>query len=410
MSHRILLKTAFDAAVEAVRAARRLPARFENGSGRIGMIALGKAGADMARIAFERLETPPAFALAVAPYGHVPPDMPGGVEVIEAGHPHPDEKSLYAGRRALELAAQLGPHDQLLALVSGGGSAVLCAPSEGVSFEEKRNVIAALHRKGAPIGEINAVRAALSSVKGGRLGAAANGAFIKTLIVSDIPGDAAGVVASGPTIAPDRSSDAEAVLRRYAINAPPHIAAALRRAPPAELVGSAKIIASADDALTAAAAVLEKAGYDVRNLGGALEGDAAELAQAHAEAAKRYKSDGGPTAIISGGETTVRLPETGAGRGGRNTTYLLALAIALNGRQGIEAMAADTDGVDGSADNAGAFIEPETLARAAGRGLDATAHLRRADAYAFFEALGDLLVTGPTFTNVNDLRIILIDP
>ena len=364
----------------------------------------------MARVAFERLETRPAFALAVAPYGHIPPNMPDGVEIIEAGHPHPDERSLYAGRRGLALAAQLGPEDQLLALISGGGSAVFCAPGEGVSFEDKRSLVAALHRKGAPIGGINAVRTALSSVKGGRLAAAANGAFIKTLIISDIPGDAAGAVASGPTLPPNRQVSAEAVLQRYAIDCPPHIAAVLRRPLPAQPLGKASIIANADDALSAAATILQDAGYDVRNLGGALEGDAAELARAHAAVAQRHKIEGRPIAIVSGGETTVRLPESGAGQGGRNATYLLALAVALNGLQGIEAMAADTDGIDGSANNAGAFISSDTLARAAAQGLGATDHLRRADAYAFFKALGDLLVTGPTFTNVNDLRIILIDP
>ena len=418
MKQKTLLKEAFRAAIARTSAERSLPARFENHVGKTGVIALGKAGAAMARAALVRLPAPPVFALAVTPYNHVPADMPTdlsvGVEVIEAGHPHPDDNSLAAGKRALDLAATLGPSDRLLALVSGGGSAVLCAPTPGLSFDEKRRAIAALHHAGAPIGEINAVRAALSAVKGGRLAAAANGALVKTLIISDVPGDCAGDVASGPTIAANAAPNPETVLRRYGIDFTPTIAAAIRRPPPflpsSSPPGDVQIIANAEDALAAAAGILEGAGYEICNLGGALEGDAAALAKTHADVARRYKNEGRAVAIVSGGETTVRLPESGAGKGGRNTTYLLALAIALNGLDGVEAMAADTDGIDGSETNAGAFIDSTTLARAAALGVDAEAHLARADAYTVFDALGDLLVTGPTLTNVNDLRIILVDP
>ena len=414
MKRKTLLKEAFRAAVARTSAERSLPARFENHAGKTGVIALGKAGAAMARAALGRLPAPPVFALAVTPYNHVPDDMPpdlsAGVEIIEAGHPHPDDNSLAAGKRALDLAATLGPADRLLALVSGGGSAVLCAPAPGVSFDEKRCAITALHRAGAPIGEINAVRAALSAVKGGRLAAAANGALVKTLIISDVPGDCAGDVASGPTIAANVAPDPETALRRYGIDVTPSIAAAIRRPPPSLQPGDVQIIADADAALAAAAGILEDAGYEICNLGGALEGDAADLAKTHADAARRHKNEGRAVAILSGGETTVRLPESGAGKGGRNTTYLLALAIALNGLDGVEAMAADTDGIDGSESNAGAFIDSTTLARADALGVDAEAHLARADAYTVFDALGDLLITGPTLTNVNDLRIILVDP
>lgn len=410
MRWKTLLQEAFTAAVSAASAKRCLPASFASHGGKTGVIALGKAGAEMARVALDRLPEPPAFALAVAPYGHTPQAMPSGVETIEAGHPHPDENSIAAGKRALDLVSALGADDRLLALVSGGGSAVFCGPAPGVSFDDKRRTIAALHHAGAPIAEINAVRAALSSVKGGRLAAAANGAFVETLIISDIPGDNPGGVASGPTISLDDAPNAEEILKRYAIACSPNATDAMRR-PPANLpAGDVRIIADADKALTAAASVLEAAGYAVHNLGGALEGDAAELAETHAEMAKHYKTRGRATAIISGGETTVRLPGSGAGKGGRNTTYLLALVIALNGLPGARAMAADTDGVDGSETNAGAFTAPDTLARAAALGVDADAHLARADAYAFFDTLGDLLTTGPTLTNVNDLRIILVDP
>ena len=414
MKRKTLLKEAFRAAIARTGAERSLPAQFENHTGKTGVIALGKAGAAMARAALVRLPAPPVFALAVTPYNHVPADMPpalsAGVEVVEAGHPHPDDNSLAAGKRALDLAATLGPSDRLLALVSGGGSAVLCAPAPGVSFDEKHHTITALHRAGAPISEINAVRAALSAIKGGRLAAAANGAFIKTLIISDTPGDRAGDVASGPTIAANATPDPEKVLRRYGIDITPSIAAAIRRPSPLSPPGDVQVIANAEDALYAAAGILEDAGYEICNLGGALEGDAADLANTHADVARRYKNEGRTVAILSGGETTVRLPENGAGKGGRNTTYLLALAIALKGLDGVEAMAADTDGIDGSEANAGAFIDSTTLARTAALGVDMEAHLACADAYTVFDALGDLLVTGPTLTNVNDLRIILVDP
>ncbi|MGF1544458.1 MAG: glycerate kinase [Parvularculaceae bacterium] len=411
------LDRALKAALDAVAPAARMPdvgavsAPRSNGGGRgrTGVVAFGKAAGEMTRVALEILAEPPAFAFAATRAGHAPAGLPSEVELIEAGHPHPNENSLRAGARALELAQTLGAGDRLLALASGGGSATLCAPAHGVSFDEKLAVAAALHRKGCPIGAMNAVRSALSRVKGGRLGAAANGAFVETLIISDAPGAAPHVVASGPTAPPVEAPRALDVVERYGLTLSDAALAACARPAPAAFPHRVEIIARADDALQAATEALA-ADYEIVNLGGALEGDAAEMGRAHAEKAINLKSRGRRAALLSGGETTVALPPAGAGRGGRNTTYLLALAIALDGAAGVHALAVDTDGIDGSEDNAGARIAPDTLARALALGLDAAGALARADAYAVFAALGDLVVTGPTMTNVNDLRIVLIDP
>ena len=406
MDHARLLRRCFEAATTTVRAERCLPPVPPH-PGRTGVVAIGKAGADMARVALGRMDEAPTFALAVVPYGHVPTVMPPACEVIEAGHPHPDAQSLRAGRRALELADTLGPADRLLALVSGGGSAVLCAPAEGVAFEEKREAVAALHRAGAPIGAINAVRAGLSAVKGGRLGAAANGAEVLAYVISDVPGDDPARVASGPTVPPSGGPDPAGVLRSYGVAASPAVAAALARPPPPAFRAETHLVATADDALAAAAKTLAAAGYEVRNEGGAVEGDAAALGRRHALLAHRLQRKGRKVAILSGGETTVALPAR-PGRGGRNTTYLLSLAITLNGRAGIHALAADTDGIDGTEDAAGGTCGPDSLRRMRAAGVDPLAALVGADSYAAFAASGELLVTGPTLTNVNDLRVVLV--
>ncbi|MEE4538222.1 MAG: DUF4147 domain-containing protein [Erythrobacter sp.] len=401
----VLLRTCFDRAVETVRAEACLPPRIPSHPGRTGLIGIGKAGADMARVALSRMEVP-AFALAITRHSHVPDGMPHGVELIEAGHPHPDDASLKAGALALERASTLGPADRLLALVSGGGSAVLVAPAPGIAFSEKQRVIAALHAAGAPIGDINAVRAALSAVKGGRLGAAANGAEILTYVISDVPGDAPGLVASGPTVPPTDQTDYRQILCRYGIAGPDPGHPSL---PAPTFPASTHVIARADDALAAAERVLRDAGYAVVNEGGTVEGDAAALGRTHGQRALAFHAKGRQIALLSGGETTVALPRE-PGRGGRNATYLLSLALTLDGAEGIHALAADTDGLDGSEDNAGATCGPDSLARMRAGGIDPAAALARADAYAAFAASDELLITGPTLTNVNDLRIVLIDP
>lgn len=409
LPQRELLKAAFAAGVEACQAGRVLPRVFEEHAGRTGLIGIGKAGVAMAATAMARLPSRPVFAFAATRRRHVPPKTLGKLEVIEAGHPNPDGDSLRAGARALYLASTLGPQDRLLALVSGGGSAVLAQPARGLLFEDKKRTVAALSRAGASIAEINIVRGALSAIKAGRLGAAANGALVETFVISDVPGDDAALVASGPTLPPHRG-DALTILRDYRIEISPNVHDVLQqRDPVRQYPTRSTVVARADDALWAAANVLDAAGYRVINDGGALEGDAVELGRSYARRAHSIRAEGGRVALLSGGETTVTLPMTGGGRGGRNTVFLLALALELQGELGVSGIAADTDGIDGSEDNAGAFCDPESLGRMREAGIDPFRALERADAYSAFEASGDLLVTGPTLTNVNDLRIVLID-
>ena len=384
-----------------MRAEAVLPLRFAPHSGRTGLVAIGKAGADMARVALERMDAAPDFALAVTPGGHAGRSLPDKLEVVTAAHPHPDARSLAAGRRALELAGTLCPGDRLIALVSGGGSALLCALGPDLTLADKRDAVARLHKAGAAISDINAARIALSAVKGGRLGAAAGGARVETFIISDVPGDDPALVASGPTVPSDLARAGRDVLRRYGVLLPNPV----QNEPLPDFPSETHVVATADTALRTAAARLARAGYRVRNLGGALEGDAAALGRHHA----RLALDAPPgSAILSGGETTVTLPEQ-PGRGGRNTTYLLSLAIALDSAPGIHALAADTDGIDGSEPVAGAVAGPGSLLRMRAAGVDPHEALARADPYTAFKASGDLLVTGPTLTNVNDLRVILVD-
>jgi len=305
----------------------------------------------------------------------------------------------------------------LLALTSGGGSALLALPVPGVSLLDKQRVTRALLRSGATIAEINSVRKHLSLIKGGRLAVAAAPAHVTTLIISDVPGDDPSFVASGPTIADHTTQEAaREIIARYRIDAPANVIAALASsanetpAPdtPGLINSEVRIIGAARDALNAARRLAEERGYTVTDLGDRLEGEAKELGTEHAALARRLATDGQPRLILSGGETTVRVtnPE---GRGGRNLEYLLGLAIALDGAPRVYAIACDTDGIDGTEDNAGAVITPCTLARARATGLDAHRMLRANLAYPFFAALGDLVVTGPTRTNVNDLRAILIE-
>ena len=417
---RDLLRAIFAEGVAAVSAERCVPAALgrETVAGRTLILAVGKAAAAMASVAASRAGGS-LSGLVVTRHGHSGPPhgLPASFEVIEAGHPLPDDRSLEAATRAIALVRELGPRDRLLMLVSGGGSALLALPVAGVSLGDKQAVTQALLRSGATIGEINSVRKHLSLIKGGRLAVAAAPAQVTTLIISDVPGDDPSFVASGPTVADTTTLQAaREIVARYGIEAPPNVVAALadtaNETPPPDALGlagsSVRVIALARDALMAASGVAERAGYKVTNLGDHLQAEARHLGAGHAALARRMAADGQKRVILSGGETTVRVVNPN-GRGGRNLEYLLGLAIELDGAPGIHAIACDTDGIDGTEDNAGAIVAPDTLARARALGLDARALLEANDAYHFFASLGDLVVTGPTRTNVNDLRAILID-
>ena len=417
---RDLLRALFDDGVRAVSAERCVPPVLEDSDagGRTVVLAVGKAAAAMAAVVAARTGTP-LTGLVVTRHGHSGPPhaLPAGFEVIEAGHPLPDEHSLAAARRALALAGELGPGDRLLALISGGGSALLTLPVSGVTLADKQVVTQALLRSGATIGEINSVRKHLSLVKGGRLAVAAAPAQVTTLIISDVPGDDPSFVASGPTVADATTlATAREIVARYRIDVPASVTTALastaNETPAADALGLAgadtQVIAVARDALDAARALAERHGCTVTDLGDHLQAEARHLGAGHAALARRMAADGQKRVILSGGETTVRVTNP-RGRGGRNLEYLLGLALALDGAPLIHAIACDTDGIDGTQDNAGAIVAPDTLQRARALGLDPRAMLDDNDAYGFFAALGDLVVTGPTRTNVNDLRAILIE-
>ena len=413
----LLLRRLFDAAIAAAAPAGcvppHLPARPR---GRTIVVGAGKAAAAMARAVEDHWDGPLA-GLVVTRYGYGVPCR--RIEVVEAAHPVPDEAGRRAARRMLDMVGGLTADDLVLCLVSGGGSALLALPAPGLDLAEKQAVNRALLRCGAPIAEMNCLRKHLSAIKGGRLAAAAAPARVVGLIISDVPHDDPAVIASGPTVGdPTTIADAIAILDRYAIAEPASVRAFLeRRAEETPKPGDPRlarvenrIVAAPQQALEAAAAVARAAGVVPLILGDSLEGEAREVARVLAGIARQCRRHGQPVpppcVLLSGGETTVTL--RGAGRGGRNSEFLLALALALDGAAGIHALAADTDGIDGSEDNAGAVIGPDTLARAAGLGLGAAACLAAHDAYSVFAGLGDLVVTGPTFTNVNDFRAILV--
>jgi glycerate 2-kinase len=331
----------------------------------------------------------------------------------------PDAAGRVAAERILRMVEGLTEDDLVLCLISGGGSALLALPASGLTLEDKQAVNKALLRSGAAIGEMNCVRKHLSAIKGGRLALAAAPARVVTLMISDVPNDDPAVIASGPTVAdPTTAADALAILEKYRIDGPPSVLAHLRRGddetpkPGDERLARVdnRIIATPLQSLEAAAAVARAAGIAPLILSDSIEGEARDVALVHAAIARhcaRHGQPGAPPcAILSGGETTVTVH--GKGRGGRNAEFLLALAVALDGLPGIDALAADTDGIDGTEDNAGAVLAPDSLARAAARGVSAKALLADNDGYGFFSGLDDLVVTGPTFTNVNDFRAILV--
>ena len=422
---RPLLRAIFDAAVAAAHPDVVLAARLRPvPKGKVICLAAGKGAAAMAAAAERHyldqvgLEPARLSGLATTRHGHGVPTR--RIKVVEAGHPVPDQAGLKAADETLRLAQEAGPDDLLLVLLSGGGSANWIAPANGVSFAEKRQVTRALLRSGAPIGEINTVRKHLSRIKGGRLARAGQRAEIVTLAISDVPHDDPSAIASGPTVPdPTTLSDARAIIAKYRLDVGDAVGRALddpqnescKPGDPAFARAQFEIIARPRASLDAAIKVAADAGYATIDLSADLEGEAREVAAEHARLALEARAEGKRVAILSGGELTVTV--RGNGRGGPNQEYALALAGLLKDTPAISALAADTDGADGGAgsadDPAGAMIDERTFAKMKSLKLDPQTHLADNDATAFFAATGDLLKTGPTLTNVNDIRVILVD-
>lgn len=422
---RALYDTAVQRALPAHSIAPHLP---KPPKGRTLVLGAGKAGGAMAE-AVNALwpQDKPISGLVVTRYDHVPPayktlqqQNKARLEVVEAAHPVPDEAGRQAAQRIVELTKGLTPDDLVLCLISGGGSALLSLPAEGITLEEKQAINKALLKSGAAIDEMNCVRKHLSSIKGGRLAAMCAPAKVVTLLISDVPGDEPAVIASGPTV-PDATTcaDALAILKRYGIDVPPAARAGLESGAfetpkPGDAVFAGHevhMIATPQQSLEAAAALAREAGIAAHILSDEIEGESREVGKVHAALARAVAKHGQPFAkpcvILSGGETTVTVKQKG-GRGGRASEFLLGCGIALQGQPGVWVLAADTDGIDGVEDNAGAIVTPDTLARAAAQGLKPQEFLDRNDVYTFFSALNDLVVPGPTFTNVNDFRALLV--
>ncbi|WP_428415026.1 glycerate kinase type-2 family protein [Methylibium sp.] len=415
---RPLLRALFDAAVAAAQPALCLPAHLpEKPAGRTFVIGAGKASAAMAR-ALEQHWDGPLQGLVVTRYGYgVPCER---IEIVEAAHPVPDAAGLRAAERIRALVSDLRPDDLVIALISGGGSSLLVAPGPGLTLADKQAVNTALLESGATISEMNCVRRHLSALKGGRLAAVCHPAKLVSLLISDVPGDRPIDIASGPTVAdPTTCADALAIVQRYRIALPPAVRALLESGAgetvkphdPRLARSESRLITAPQIALEAAARVARDAGIKPYILGDSLEGEAREVGKTIAGIARQVALHGQPfrppCVLLSGGETTVTLK--GRGRGGRNVEFLLSLAIALDGLPGVHAIAGDTDGVDGVEEIAGACAAPDTLARAWTLGLRPRASLDDNDGHGFFQALGDSVVTGPTLTNVNDFRAVLID-
>jgi len=415
---RALLRAMFDAAIAAAQPALCLPPHLPPPpKGRTLVIGAGKASAAMAR-ALEDHWDGPLEGLVVTRYGYAVPCR--RIEIVEAAHPVPDAAGLRATERIAERVRGLGPDDLVIALISGGGSSLLVAPGEGLTLADKQAVNAALLRSGATISEMNVVRRHLSAIKGGRLAAACHPARLVTLLISDVPGDAPIDIASGPTVPdPSHCSDALALVARYRIALPPAARALLesgrgesvKPGDPRLARAQTRIITAPQVALEAAAQVARGAGYTPCILGDSLEGESRELGRAMAGIARQVVVHGQPFAtpcvLLSGGETTVTM--RGQGRGGRNVEFLLALGVALDGLPRVHALAGDTDGVDGAEEIAGALLAPDTLQRAWAAGLRPRERLDDNDGHGFFQALGDSVVSGPTLTNVNDFRAVLIE-
>ncbi len=415
-----LLRRMFDAAVASAQPARCvppfLPSPDELGGGRLVVIGAGKASAAMA-LAVETHWDGPLSGLVVTRDGYGAPCR--RIEVVQASHPVPDARGLDAAARMLALAGDLRPEDLVLCLISGGGSALLPLPLPGLTLADKQAVNRAMLASGASIGEMNCVRRHLSAIKGGRLAAACHPARVVTLLMSDVPGDRPLDIASGPTVAdPTTCADALDIVRRYGLALPDAAmdlllsgrGESIKPGDPRLARAQTRLVATPQAALEAAAAVAREAGLAAHILGDAIEGEARDVAKVMGgialQAAARGQPFAAPCVLLSGGETTVTV--RGRGRGGRNVEFLLSLALALDGHPRIHAIAGDTDGVDGAEEIAGAHVTPDTLARAWAQGLRPRDVLADNDAHTFFERLGDSVVTGPTRTNVNDFRAILI--
>lgn len=414
---RRLLRAMFDAAVAAAQPALCIPPHLPVApKGRLIVIGAGKASAAMAQ-AVEANWSGPLAGLVVTRYGYAQPCQ--HIEIVEAAHPVPDAAGEQAAARMLDMVRGLTADDLVLCLISGGGSSLLPLALPGLTLADKQSVNRALLRSGASIGEMNVVRRHLSAIKGGRLAAACYPAPVVNLLLSDVPGDDAMDIASGPTVAdPTTCADALAILRRYSIEVPP-AALALLESGAGESIKpgdphlpsiETRFIATPQMALEAAAKVAASAGVAVHILGDAIEGEAREVGRVMggiaSQVARRGQPFEAPCVLLSGGETTVTVH--GKGRGGRNVEFLLALGVALDAAHGVHALAADTDGVDGQEEIAGALLTPDSLSRARELGLRAREHLDDNDGHGFFEALGDSVVTGPTCTNVNDFRAVYI--
>jgi glycerate 2-kinase len=415
---RALLRRMFDAAIASAQPALCVPPHLPPPPlGRLIVIGAGKASAAMARTVEENWSGP-LSGLVITRYGYAVPCE--HIDIVEAAHPVPDAAGMHAAQRMLERVGALREDDLVLCLFSGGGSALLPLPAPGLTLELKQVVSRALLACGATISEMNCVRRHLSAIKGGRLAAACHPARVLTLLVSDVPGDRPIDIASGPTVAdPTTCADALAIVRRYGIELPGPVREVLesgrgesvKPGDPRLARSDVRVIATPQMALEAAARVARAAGIAPYILGDAIEGEARDVGKAFAgvalQVAERSQPFGAPCVLLSGGETTVTV--RGGGRGGRNVEYLLSLAIALDGHSRIYALAGDTDGVDGQEEIAGACMTPDSLARAGLLGLRPKEMLADNDAHGFFTALGDSVVTGPTLTNVNDFRAILIE-
>jgi hydroxypyruvate reductase len=415
---RSALRTLFEAAIAAADPRKVLAGHLPpKPTGRCIVVGCGKSAAVMAAALEDAWPDVALEGTVVTRYGHNVPTR--RIEVIESSHPVPDENSERGAHRLLERVRSLGSDDLVLALISGGGSALCAAPAPGLTLADKQAVNRALLASGANISEMNCVRKHLSAIKGGRLAGAARPARVITLAISDVPGDDPAVIASGPTVPdPTTFAEARAIVARYGIDVPPHVAARLNQEqdetpkpkdlPDAEF----RLIATPMMALAKMAETARSLGLAPLVLGDALEGESREMGTVMAGIARSIRQHGQPlptpAVILSGGETTVTLGKEKAGHGGRNTEFLLALAIAIGGAPDIWAIAGDTDGLDGMDDIAGAIVTPDTLARARARDLDARAMLAGHDSHTFFDTIGDAIRTGPTLTNVNDVRAILI--
>ncbi|WP_421782509.1 glycerate kinase type-2 family protein [Kiloniella litopenaei] len=417
------LRDLFQAGLDAANPRLAVPDYLPQApKGKTVVIGAGKAAAAMAKAVEENWEGP-VEGLVVTRYDH---DMPEGekctrIEVVEAAHPVPDAAGRETAKRIYEMVQGLSADDLVLCLISGGGSSLLALPAEGLSLEDKQTINKALLKSGANIIEMNTVRKHLSAIKGGQLAAAAAPAQMVSLLISDVPGDDPDVIASGPTV-PDPSTfaDTRAILAKYDITPPASVAAHLEKAAketpkpndPVFANCSMHMISRPQDSLEAARRVAEKHGFTPVVLGDSIEGEAREVAKVMAAIARQVTNHNqpapAPCVLLSGGETTVTVK--GNGRGGRNAEFLLALAVELDGAADIYALACDTDGIDGSEDNAGAILRPDSLERAEKLGVSAKEHLANNDGYSFFQALDDLIITGPTRTNVNDFRAIVVMP